>query len=53
MLPALSAPERAAVLAGVRAGAPAGAYEGILRVAREVLSEEDWRRLETELATAA
>ena len=53
MLPALSAPERAAVLAGARESAPAAAYEGILRVAREVLSGEDWRRLEAELAAAA
>lgn len=52
MLPALSAAERAELLAAARAGAPS-AYEAILRVAREVLSAADWSRLETSQVAAA
>jgi len=52
MLPALSAGERAEVLAAARAGAPT-AFEAIRRVAREVLSAEEWSRLEAGLAPAA
>ena len=53
MLPALSPVERADLLAGVRASAPPAAYDAILRVARESLSAEEWRRLESEMAIAA
>jgi hypothetical protein len=52
MLPALSEGERADLLAEARAGAPP-AVEAIRRVAREVLSAEEWSRLEAELAVAA
>jgi hypothetical protein len=53
MLPALNAPERAELLAGIRASAPAAAFEAIAGLARRVLSPADWGRLERSLATAA
>jgi len=53
MLPALSPAERADLLAGVRESAPPAAFDALLRAARESLSEEEWRRLESEVAIAA
>lgn len=53
MLPALGPEERVELLAGVRASAPAAAYDAILRVARDALSAEDWQRLASGTAVAA
>jgi hypothetical protein len=53
MLPALSPAERAELLIGVRASAPAAAFDAILNVAREALSADEWHRLESEAALAA
>ena len=54
MLPALSAPERAELLAGVRAVAPPESFAALQGLARRVMPAEDWNRLEQALlATAA
>ncbi len=53
MLPALNAPERAELLAGIRAAAPPAAFAAIADVARRVLPTADWTRLEQSLAVAA
>jgi hypothetical protein len=53
MLPALNAPERAALLGGLHAGLPAEAFEAVTGVARQVLAPSDWSRLERSLAVAA
>lgn len=50
MLPAASAPERLALLGGVRASAPAEAFQGLLALARRVLPAEEARELEGRLA---
>ena len=53
MLPALSAPERAELLAGIRAVAPPRAFEAMADIARRVLPPAEWSRLERSLAVAA
>lgn len=50
MLPALSAPERAELLAGARASVPPPAFEALRGVARRVLPAAEWDRLEADLA---
>lgn len=52
MLPAASAPERLALLSGVRATAPAEAFQGLLALARRVLPAEEARELEGRLLAA-
>lgn len=49
MLPAASAPERAALLGGMRQHAPKPAFEGILASVRPHLSAPDWAKLEAAL----
>jgi hypothetical protein len=53
MLPALSAPERAELLAGARASAPPEVFAALQGIARRVLPEAEWSRLEAALAAAA
>lgn len=45
MIPAFSPSERAGLLAGMRAHAPAPAYQGALALAREHLAVRDWNKL--------
>ncbi len=45
MLPQLSAPERLAVMQGMRAGAPAPVFEGMLTGTQGLLSQRDWAKL--------
>jgi hypothetical protein len=45
MLPHLSPSERAAMLRGMRATAPAEAFEGVLGLVRPLLGGRDWRKL--------
>ena len=45
MLPALSHPERAGMLAGLRQHAPAEVFEGTLAMLRPLLDARDWRKL--------
>lgn len=52
MLPAASVPERLALLSGVRATAPAEAFQGLLALARRVLPAEEARELEGRLLAA-
>jgi hypothetical protein len=49
MLPALNPGERAAKLAGIRAGAPEPVYRQVLDVARTRLSGAGWNRLQADL----
>lgn len=49
-MPALPHGERLAMLAGMRAHAPAPAFEGAMQIARNRLPERDWQRLATALA---
>ena len=53
MLPALNPDERAELLLGLRAGAPAPAFEGALQVARQRLAAGDCARLERALDLSA
>jgi hypothetical protein len=53
MLPALSAPEQAELLGGIRATAPPEAFAALSMLARQVLGPAEWDRLEQALATAA
>lgn len=46
MLSAVNAPERAALLVGVRQNAPRPAFEAMLAAARPLLSARDWAKLE-------
>lgn len=46
LLPAASAPERAALLVGMRQSAPLPAFEAILAAVRPHLSARDWAKLE-------
>jgi hypothetical protein len=50
MLPALAPKERAAMLAGVRASAPAAAYAGMLALARAHVDAAGMRKLDAALA---
>lgn len=45
MLPALNAPERAGLLAGMRAAAPAEVVDAVLQMIRPHLSARDWAKL--------
>jgi hypothetical protein len=49
MLPHLNPTERMQVFLGMRASAPREAYEAMLGLAREVLSERDWFKLQRAL----
>ena len=49
MLPAASAPERAALLGGLRQHAPRPAFEATLAAVRPHLSARDWAKLEAAL----
>jgi len=53
MLPALNAPERTEMLAGIRAVAPPAAFVAMADLARRVLPPAEWSRLERSLAAAA
>lgn len=52
MLPALNTGERGALLNGLRAGMPAGAFERVLDLARHVLAQRAWAALATDLHAA-
>jgi len=45
MVPALAPAERLRLLAGIRASAPASAFEGLMGLVREVLGDDDWAAL--------
>lgn len=45
MLPNLNAPERLAVLGGIRQGAPAEAFQAVVDVTRQHLSDRDWAKV--------
>jgi hypothetical protein len=45
MLPHLTPAERAMVLGGVRAHAPADAFNGLINMVRPLLGQRDWRKL--------
>jgi hypothetical protein len=45
MVPAMSAPERAALFTGIRMNAPAAVVEGLLSMVRPHLSPRDWAKL--------
>lgn len=47
MLPALSAPEQAELVAGIRAAAPKAGFAALSEVARRVLPPAEWSRLES------
>jgi hypothetical protein len=49
MLPALNHDERTALLADMRAGAPAAVFEGVLALARAHLRPSEWDKLEQAL----
>ncbi|MEZ5665039.1 MAG: hemerythrin domain-containing protein [Burkholderiaceae bacterium] len=49
MVPNMSAPERLAVLGGMKAGAPAPVFEAVLDMLRPHLNERDWSKLTTGL----
>jgi hypothetical protein len=53
ILPSTSHGERLALLQGLRAGAPHGAYAGALALARERLTARDWEKLDAALAGMA
>ena len=53
MLRALDHRERLRLLGGMRAHAPAAAFEGALALARSLLAERDWQKLEQALQPAA
>lgn len=53
MLPNLNAPERLAVLGGIRQGAPAEAFQAVMDVTRAHLSDPDWAKLARGLHVAA
>ena len=48
--PALNAPERAAMLAGMRQGMPPEAFPGVLGIAEATLSAADYARLQRDLS---
>jgi len=50
MIPALNPAERAALFRGMRAGAPAPVFAGLLQMATEMLEESDSRKLKMALA---
>jgi Hemerythrin HHE cation binding domain len=52
-MPALSAPERAGLLGGMRASAPAPAFEAALAIARQRLAPADMTRLAEDLGITA
>jgi hypothetical protein len=51
--PALNAPERAGMLAGMRAGMPAEAFTGVLGIAERTLSAPDFAKLQRDLRRPA
>lgn len=53
MIPAMTPQERLQTLGGIRASAPAPAFEGVLMIAREVLPDAQWLPLEREFGAAA
>ena len=52
MLGALDHGERVKLLGGMRAHAPAAVFEGALALARSLLAERDWQKLERALQPA-
>ena len=50
MLPHVNASERATMLGGMKRGAPPAAFEAVLSIARETLSQRDFYKLERALA---
>jgi hypothetical protein len=50
MLPALTADERAGLLAGMQQAMPPAAFAGMLQLGRQVLSDRDWFKLQTRLS---
>jgi hemerythrin-like domain-containing protein len=50
MLPHMNPAERAAMLGGMRQGAPAAVFEGALGLVRPLLGGRDWRKLSAALA---
>ncbi len=50
MIPHINATERAFMLGGMKAGAPAEVFAGVMALAREVLSQRDYYKLERALA---
>jgi hypothetical protein len=50
MVPSASPEERLQLLRGVRQGAPAEAFEGLLAMLRPLLADRDWTRLAAALA---
>jgi Hemerythrin HHE cation binding domain len=50
MLPAMNAPERLELMAGVRTGAPPEGWNAMAELARRVLDPQDWAALERGLA---
>jgi hypothetical protein len=52
-LPALNAPERAAMLAGMRQGMPPEPFAGVLGIAEHTLSAADYAKLQRALAAPA
>ena len=53
MLPAMNADDRAELLGGIRAGAPADAFQGVLALARSVLEPADYAATTVRLDRAA
>ena len=53
MLPALNHPQRQAMLEDMRDNAPAGAADGVMRMAESLLPAGEWRKLERALTVAA
>jgi hypothetical protein len=53
MLPHLSAPERLAVLGGMRQGAPAEAFQAVMDIVRAHLDDRDWAKVASGLGVAA
>ncbi|MCY1550927.1 hypothetical protein D9M68_872190 [compost metagenome] len=45
MLPQLNAPERLGVMQGMRAGAPAPVFDGMLSATQGLLNQRDWTKL--------
>lgn len=52
MLPAITPASRVAMLRGMRAGAPAPVFDGVVAIARQRLPARDWRKLASQLELA-
>ena len=49
MMPAMNHQERVGMLTGIKLGAPAPAFEALSGLAREVLGEQIWSEVASEL----